>query len=184
MMQMELKYQSTVIQLGDHADVQGRQFSNEEYKKLSDGEVAKDYKGISRQLGHSKNGSYRHISEYNCYHKIFPIVLGVSKPEYTDKQLKEIQEKNERGFEFEGKHYTNYQGTQLCRRVELEIRKAKDTQILARASGDDELVLQSQGRITKLTNKYREILKASGLPSQLQRASVSGYRRVAKSKLQ
>lgn len=106
---MELKYQSTVIQLGDHADVQGRQFSNEEYKKLSDGEVAKDYKGISRQLGHSKNGSYRHISEYNCYHKIFPIVLGVSKPEYTDKQLKEIQEKNEQGFEFEGKHYTNYE---------------------------------------------------------------------------
>ena len=75
-------------------------------------------------------------------------------------------------------------GTQLCRRVELEIRKAKDTQILARASGDTELVEQSQGRITKLTNKYREILKASGLPSQLQRASVSGYRRVAKSKLQ
>lgn len=168
----------------DHADVQGRQFSNEEYKKLSDGEVAKDYKGISRQLGHSKNGSYRHISEYNCYHKIFPIVLGVSKPEYTDKQLKEIQEKNEKGFDFEGKHYTLYEGSQLCRRVELEIRKAKDTQILARASGDDELVLQSQGRITKLTNKYREILKASGLPSQLQRASVSGYRRVAKSKLQ
>ena len=75
-------------------------------------------------------------------------------------------------------------GTQLCRRVELEIRKAKDTQILARASGDNELVEQSQGRITKLTNKYREILKASGLPSQLKRASVSGYRRVAKSKLQ
>lgn len=93
----------------DHADVQGRQFSNEEYKKLSDGEIAKDHKGISRQLGHSKNGSYRHISEYNCYHKIFPIVLGVSKPEYTEKQLKEIQEKNEKGFEFEGKHYTMYE---------------------------------------------------------------------------
>ena len=108
-MQTELRYQSTAILLGDHADVQGRQFSNEEYKKLSDGEVAKDYKGVSRQLGHSKNGSYRHISEYNCYQKIFPIVLGVSKPEYTDKQLKEIQEKNEQGFEFEGKHYTNYE---------------------------------------------------------------------------
>lgn len=109
MMQMELKYQSTAIQLGDHADVQGRQFSNEEYKKLSDGEVAKDYKGISRQLGHSKNGSYRHISEYNCYHKIFPIVLGVSKPEYTDKQLNDIRESNLSGFEFEGKHYSMYE---------------------------------------------------------------------------
>ena len=163
----------------DHADIQGKQFSIEEYDKLENGEIATDYQG-NKYDGADK----RHIGEYNCYHKIFSIVLGVSKPEYTDKQLNDIRESNLSGFEFEGKHYTMYQGSQLCRRVELEIRKAKDTQILARASGDDELVLQSQGRITKLTNKYREILKTSGLPSQLQRASVSGYRRVAKSKLQ
>lgn len=162
----------------DHADVQGRQFSNEEYKKLSDGEVAKDYKGVSRQLGHSKNGSYRHISEYNCYHKIFPIVLGVSKPEYTEKQLKEIQEKNEKGFEFEGKHYTNYEGTQLQRKIETEIRKAKDTQILARASGDTELIEQSQNKIRLLTSKYNDLCKASGLLPKKQRMQVSGYSRV------
>ena len=162
----------------DHADVQGRQFSNEEYKKLEDGEVAKDYKGISRQLGHSKNGSYRHISEYNCYHKIFPIVLGVSKPEYTDKQLKEIQEKNEQGFDFEGKHYTNYQGTQLQRRIETEIRKAKDTQILARASGDNELVEQSQARISLLTKKYNKLCQESGLQPKKIRMQVAGYRRI------
>ena len=115
-MQTELKYQYTAIQLGDHADVQGRQFSNEEYKKLSNGEVAKDYKGISRQLGHSKNGSYRHISEYNCYHKIFPIVLGVSKPEYTDKQLNDIRESNLSGFDFEGKHYSNYERNSITKK--------------------------------------------------------------------
>ena len=177
-MQMELKYQYIAIQLGDHADVQGRQFSNEEYKKLSDGEVAKDYKGISRQLGHSKNGSYRHISEYNCYHKIFPIVLGVSKPEYTDKQLKEIQEKNEKGFEFEGKHYSNYEGTQLQRKIETEIRKAKDTQILARASEDNELVQESQARISLLTKKYNKLCQESGLQPKKIRMQVSGYRRI------
>ena len=125
MMQMELKYQSTAILHQIIGDAQGRQFSNEEYKKLSDGEVAKDYKGISRQLGHSKNGSYRHISEYNCYHKIFPIVLGVSKPEYTDKQLKEIQEKNERGFEFEGKHYTMYKRNAVTKANRVKYKEAK-----------------------------------------------------------
>ena len=162
----------------DHADVQGRQFSKEEYEKLEDGEVAKDYKGINRQLGHSKSGSYRHISEYNCYHKIFNIVLGVSKPEYTEKQLKEIQEKNEKGFQFEGKHYTNYQGTQLQRRIETEIRKAKDTQILARASGDNELVEQNQNKIRLLTSKYNDLCKASGLLPKRQRMQVAGYRKV------
>jgi hypothetical protein len=100
----------------DHAEVQGRQFSTikpskselSEWEKLEAGEVAKDYNGIERQLGHSKNGSYRHISEYNCYHKVFSIVLGVSKPEYTNEQLEEIQESNENGFEIDGKHYTMY----------------------------------------------------------------------------
>ena len=162
----------------DHADVQGRQFSKEEYEKLENGEVAKDYNGISRQLGHSKNGSYRHISEYNCYHKIFNIVLGVSKAEYTEEQLNEIQEKNEQGFEFEGKHYTNYQGTQLQRRIETEIRKNKDTQILAKASGDTELIEQSQNKIRLLTSKYNDLCKASGLPPKKQRMSVAGYRKV------
>ena len=69
-------------------------------------------------------------------------------------------------------------GTQLQRRIELNIRKQKDTQILARASGDDELIEQSQNKIRLLTSKYNDLCKASGLPSQLQRASVSGYRRV------
>lgn len=99
----------------DHADVQGRQFSNEEYKKLEDGEVAKDYNGISRQLGHSKKGTYRHISEYNCYHKIFAIVLGVSNPEYNENQLNNIQQSNLSGFEFEGKHYTNYERNSITK---------------------------------------------------------------------
>ena len=136
-----------------------------------------DYDTINNSLD-------RKVSTLNCRHYPFEGILGVSKPSYTNEQIEADKKKNLDGFEFEGKHYTLYEGSQLCRRVELEIRKAKDTQILARASGDDELVLQSQGRITKLTNKYREILKASGLPSQLQRASVSGYQRVAKSKLQ
>ena len=68
-------------------------------------------------------------------------------------------------------------GTQLQRRIELNIRKQKDIQILAKASGDNELVAESQKKITQLTNKYRDLVKVSGLPSQMQRASVSEYRR-------
>ena len=100
----------------DHADMQGRQFSLEEFEKLQNGEEAKDYKGRTTQIEHSKNGSYRMIEEYNCYHKAFPIMLGVSKPEYTDKQLKEIQEKNEQGFDFEGKHYSMYERNSIMQK--------------------------------------------------------------------
>lgn len=70
-------------------------------------------------------------------------------------------------------------GTQLCRRVELEIRKAKDTQILARASGDTELVEQSQNKIRLLTSKYNDLCKVSGLQPKKVRMQVSGYSKVA-----
>ena len=161
----------------DHEQVQGRQFSNEEYTKLNDGLEATDYKGRTYTLDHDHENGYRPISTMNCYHYIFSIVLGVSEPEYTDKQLKQIIDNNNKGFELDGKHYSMYQGTQLQRSIELELRKQKDTQIMAKASGNMELVQESQLKITQLTNKYRELNEASGLPSKLDRARVSGYKR-------
>ena len=156
----------------DHEDIQGRQFSNEEYEKLENGDIAKDVKGNIYD-----GADKRHIGELNCYHKIFSIVLGVNKPEYTDEQLDKIKEDNENGFEFEGKHYTNYEGEQLQRKLELQARKNKDIQILAKASGDMELVEESQRKITILSHKYNDLCKASGLKPKKQRMSVSGYAR-------
>lgn len=157
----------------DHADIQGRQFSWLQYDLLEKGEKAKDVNGIEYD-GSGK----RHIGEYNCYHKIFSIIIGVSQPEYTDEQLKEIKEKNEKGFDYEGKHYSMYEGSQLQRRLELEIRKEKDTQILARESGFDDLARQSQSKINYLTKKYNELCNISGLPPKKQRMAVSGYRKI------
>lgn len=85
---------------------------------------------------------------------------------------------------FDGKEYTQYELTQLQRRIETAIREAKDTQILARASEDNELILQSQARITQLTTKYKQLCNISGLPNKLSnRASVSGYRRTSVAKM-
>jgi hypothetical protein len=167
----------------DHEQAQGRQFSNEEYEKLNNGLEATDYTGKKITLDHDGKNGYRPISELNCYHYIFSIVLGVSKPEYSEKQLQEIIDKNNKGFEFEGKHYTNYEGEQLQRQLERKIREQKDIQILAKASSNNELIEESQNKITILTRKYHELSKISGLPTKLERAKVNGYKRVAKSKL-
>lgn len=168
----------------DHELVQGRQFSNEEFENFQNDRKAIDYTGMVFEPefeGHDR----RSISEYNCYHYIFSIVLGVSKPQYSDKQLKEIIDNANKKIEFDGKEYTQYELTQLQRRIESAIREAKDTQILARASEDNELVLQSQMRITQLTTKYKQLCSISGLPNKLStRASVPNYRRISKKKLQ
>ena len=166
----------------DHAEVQGRQFSNEEFNKFQNDIDAVDYTGKlfpAEFDGHDR----RSISEYNCYHYTFAIVLGVSEPEYSKKELREIINNNNKGFELDGKHYTNYEGTQLQRQLERRIREQKDIQIFAKSSGNNELVDESQQRITQLTQKYKELSDISGLPTKMQRLRVTGYKRVAKSKL-
>ena len=167
----------------DHQIVQGRQFSNEEFENFQNDRKAVDYTGMVFEPefeGHDR----RSISEYNCYHYIFSIVLGVSKPQYSDKQLKEIINNANKKIEFDGKEYTQYELTQLQRRIESTIRQEKDTQILARASKDNELVLQSQTRITQLTTKYKQLCSVSGLPNKLStRASVQGFKKANIKKL-
>ena len=49
---------------------------------------------------------------------------------------------------------------------------------MGRASGNKQIVEESQTRITQLTHKYRDLLKASGLKSKLERARVQNYHRV------
>lgn len=167
----------------DHEEAQGRQFSIAEYEKLQNGGLATDYKGKKITLDHDDKNGYRPISELNCYHYIFSIVLGVSEPQYNEKQLQEIKDRNDKGFELDGKHYTMYEGTQLQRNLERKIREQKDTQILAKASGNNDLIQESQAKITQLTHKYKELSDVSGLPTKADRLKVSQYRRVAKNKL-
>lgn len=161
----------------DHELVQGRQFSKEQFNKFQNDEDAVSYDGIDFPAefeGHDR----RSISQYNCYHYTFAIVLGVNKPQYSNEELQQIIKDNEKGFDFDGKHYTMYEGTQLQRKIETEIRKAKDSQILGRASGNENLIRESQERITQLTTKYKELSEVSKLPTKANRMRVSGYHRV------
>lgn len=168
----------------DHQEAQGRQFTNEQYDRLQKTGFALDVNGkeinLHRELIRTKAMalSFRPISQYNCYHYSFSIVLGVSKPLFTDEQLQDIIDKNNKGFDYEGTHYSMYEGTQLQRQIETAIRKEKDTQIMAKASGDKDLMQESQGKINVLMNKYAEVSKVSGLPTKMERLRVDGYKPV------
>lgn len=166
----------------DHAEVQGRQFSKEEFYKFQHDMEAVDYTGkIFRAEFNGKDR--RAISEYNCYHYTFDIILGVSKPNYSNDELKKIIEDNEKGFELDGVHFTNYEGTQMQRALETSVRKQKDIQIIAKASGNKELVQESQQKITQLTHKYKQLSDVSGLPTKMERMRVSSYKRINVNKM-
>ena len=158
----------------DHEDSQGHQLTNEEFNKLQTIGTATDYNGkildLHKELVSGEIPDYfRPISEMNCYHYIFAIVLGVNKPQYSDKQLQEIKDRNEAGFDYNGEHYTMYEGTQLQRRLETAIREQKDIKVLGEASGDDKLVIDADIKIKALRKKYKELSVLSGLSQKTRR---------------
>ena len=148
----------------DHLFLQGKQFSNKEFKKLN--------ASLERPIG-----------EYNCRHFVFSIVLGVNQPSYSDKMLNEMNRESQSIIEYDGNKYTKYEATQVQRKLETAIRKEKDRQIIGRSAGNKEIVANSQQNITVLTQKYNELSKVSNLPTYKNRLVVSGYRRVNASKL-
>ena len=148
----------------DHIHIDGQQFSKKKFEKIN-------------------NNLTRPIASMNCRHFVFSIVLGVSSPLYTKKQLEEDRKNNEKGFEYEGKHYTLYEGEQLQRKIELAVRQQKDLQIIAKASNDKDTISKSQSNITQLTQKYKELSKISGLPTKMDRMRVVGYKRTNVAKM-
>lgn len=172
----------------DHQYAQGHQLYNKEFKKLQKTGKAKDINGTKINLHREKKDgeeyeTHRPISEMNCYHNIFSIIVGVNAPEYNEKQLQQIIDDNNKGFDYNGKHYTNYEGTQLQRNLERKIREQKDIQILGVTSGNKELIYDSQNKIDQLTKQYKELSIISGLSIKKDRLRVPNYKRVAKSKL-
>lgn len=90
---------------------------------------------------------------------------------------------NEKGFEFEGNHYTMYEGTQLQRQIETKIRQYKDRQIGAKSIDDTDEVYHCQEKIRQLTDKYYDLHKVSGLPTKIDRLRVDGYRSISSKKV-
>lgn len=154
----------------DHEPVQGRRFNLENFQKMQSGQSFQDVDG------RHYTGFKRPITEWRCRHMVFHILLGVSRRMYTDEQLKRWQEENQKGCIIDGKHYTKYEATQLMRNLETEIRKEKDTAVLAKASRDDVLRRECQSRINKLTKKYDAVAEAAGLRKQMQKTYVEGFK--------
>lgn len=158
----------------DHEPVQGRQFTNSEYEKLQNAEPFVDVNG--RQYEAIK----RAIGTLNCRHFTYSIIVGVSKPIYSEEQLQEFARKNAEGYTLpNGKHLTMYECTQYQRQMETEVRKLKDGQMAAREAGDDKLAKEYQAKINQKTKEYNAFSKACGLSPKPTKMAVSGYRKIA-----
>lgn len=89
---------------------------------------------------------------------------------YTDEQLEHIDDGL--GCDFEGKHYSAYEVTQMQRSIERSIRKQKRLKTAYDAAGLTDKATAAGTKLNRLRKKYREFSKAAGLPEQWERAKV------------
>jgi len=135
-----------------HAVYQGRQYTQEQYER------------IIKPL----------ISEPNCRHDVFPIILGVSEPVYTEEELKNIDQSP---FTYEGRKYTAYEASQQMRKMERAMRKQKDRCIVADAAGDEESFTAASIKLRRQKDIYEDFCKAADSYTQYERTYVAGYDR-------
>lgn len=140
----------------DHEPIQGRQYSDDEYENLN-------------------NSLVRRIGTLNCGHAAFPIILGINSPQYTPEELEKMRQDNEKGIDYNGRHYTMYEATQRQRRLESKIRKQKREILIDEITGDREKLQTGQIRYQMLNQEYKRFSQAAGLRVQHERLEVSGF---------
>lgn len=161
----------------DHEEVQGHQFYNKEFKNFQNDKRAVDVKG--KVYEPEVNGyDRRSIGQYNCRHLAYSIIIGVNIPQYTDEQLKKIIEDNHNGFEFEGKKYSMYEGSQMQRQIETAVRDNKYKYMLAKETNSEKEINKTRSKINMLEDKYKKLNKASGLPTYTERMQLGPYDRL------
>lgn len=144
----------------DHIFIQGQQYTKKQFNKIN-------------------ANLKRPIASMNCRHFVFSIVLGVSSPSYTKKQLNQYKQESETIIEYQGSKYTKYEATQVQRRIETAIRQQKDLQIIAKASGNKDTIAKAQQNITNLTKEYKKFSEVAGLDTKMNRLRVVGYKRTS-----
>lgn len=140
----------------DHEPIQGRQYSDKEYEALN-------------------NSLVRRIGTLNCGHAAFPIIMGVSIPQYSDEELEKFRADNEKGITYNGKHYTAYEATQRQRNLEANIRKQRRKILIDEATGDDKKLQTDQIKLQLLNQEYSRFSNAAGLRKQHDRMETVGY---------
>lgn len=145
-----------------HRFMQGQQYSLHG-KKTINGVVYEDFEA---------SGASSALQDYGCLHYRTPILLGISEPRFSKKQLAEIEEQNNKEYTIGERTGNRYFWSQRMRNLESATREQKTIRDLARSSGDKVLVKKCNEKIKAYRQKYNEICNATGLYPETKRMSV------------
>lgn len=109
--------------------------------------------------------------DYNCRHSYFGIILGVSEPNYTNKELQDYQNEN---VLYKGKKMPLYEAEQQQRYYERNIRNKKRAIESIKIDTDvgNNIKNKLKEELKEYRKKYREFNKATGLKADYTRTRI------------
>lgn len=137
---------------------QGRQFSDADFAALNE--------SLQRRIGH-----------LNCGHTASPVIFGVDSPQYTEAELRQFREDNERGIAYQGHTYTLYEAGQKQSSIENGIRLIKRQCLVDEETGDLDALQKHQIKLRVWQAEYKRFCRATNQPSRTERLQVAGFGR-------
>lgn len=147
-----------------HGMYQGKQYSNKEFEQI-------------------QNSLQRKFFTNNCRHSSYPIILGISEPAYSDKELQQYKDNSNKQVEYTTKQKDSngnyikktipkYQATQVLRKTEVEIRRLKDIKNQFDIVNDKGMIQEYNKKISSKTKYYKQIASETGLETKMDRVRV------------
>lgn len=133
-----------------HRVWQGRIFADGDVGKIVDGKYYPPFAPYEDEL-----------QDYNCQHHADNVFLGIAKPEYSESELEKI---NNRTVRYKGKTISDYEGSQIQRRLENQIRKTKRNIEALEKEGLD--AKEEKNRLQHEYKKYREASREMDMPQK------------------
>lgn len=124
----------------DHLPYQGRQYTYKEFEEIQN--------SLPRPFGY-----------WNCRHSWTGIIIGVSEPAYSEKELKQYEEYSNEQITYNRKTMTRYEATQEFNRLMLEKRKHADLAKLYKIEGNDEKRRNERMKENAYRNHANELKK-------------------------
>ena len=124
-------------------------------------------------------GSGDGLCGWNCRHDYYPYIEGISERTYTDKELEEMNARENIPKVYNGKEYTSYTATQKQRKLETLMRKQRqDIKLLTLGSADKDTIKMARIKYRNTSAQYADFSDKMGLKQQRERVYIDNLGRV------
>lgn len=117
------------------------------------------------------------LQDYGCLHFKTDIILGVSEPTFSKKELKKLNDENNKPIEIDGITKSGYEWKQTMRALERATRSERIKKAGFEGLNSREDIQSCNRKIKGYEDKYNKIADATGIKAQHERMAIVSVRR-------